>query len=312
MQTELASLPPRAMTKRRPKVNQEAVWGFVFISPWLVGFLIFTLGPVVASLVLSLTRYELITPPQWVGIDNYVTLMAEDRLFRFSLYNSAYYTLFSVLLGVAVAFGLAVLLNQKLPGMRIYRTAFYLPVVTSGVAVALLWVWLFNAQFGLINFLLRSIGLRGPGWLVDPKWAKPAFILMSLWGTGGTAIIFLAGLQGVPRSLYEAAAIDGANAWRRFWHVTVPMMSPVIFFNVVMGTIGSFQVFTQAYVMTEGGPQNATLFYVLYLFKQGFRLFRMGYAAAMAWILFVIILSLTLVQLRLARRWVYYEGELRG
>ncbi len=312
MQTGLTSPSPGSVVRRRRGINQEAFWGYVFISPWLVGLLLFVLGPVVASLVLSFTQYEIITPPRWVGIDNYVRLLTQDRLFRLSLYNTVYYTVFSVLLGVAVAFGLAVLLNQKLPGMRIYRTAFYLPVVTSGVAVALLWIWLFNPQFGLINFFLRSIGLRGPGWLVDPAWAKPAFILMSLWGTGGTAIIFLAGLQGVPASLYEAAAIDGAGAWHRFWHVTVPMMSPVVFFSIVMGIISSFQVFTQAYVMTEGGPQNATLFYVLHLFKEGFRMFHMGYAAAMAWILFVIILLLTLVQFRLAGRWVYYEGELRG
>lgn len=312
MHTRLAlpSLP--AAMRARVRMNREALWGFFFIFPWLVGFLIFTLGPVIASFLLSFTSYELITAPQWVGLKNYVTLLRDDRLFRVSLYNTAYYTLFSVLLGTAASFGLAVLLNQKLPGMRIYRTAFYLPVVTSGVAVALLWIWLLNPQFGLVNYLLRLIGLRGPGWLVDREWAKPAFVLMSLWGTGGTAIIFLAGLQGVPRSLYEAAAIDGASAWHRFRHVTVAMMSPIIFFSLVMGVIGSFQVFTQAYIMTGGGPQDATLFYVLYLFKQGFGMFRMGYAAAMAWILFIIILALTLLQLSMANRWVYYEGELRG
>jgi len=298
-----------APVRTRAKLGQEALWGYVFISPWLVGLLIFTLGPVVASFFLSFANYELITPPHWVGLKNYATLLTADSLFWKSLYNSAYYTLFSVPLGIAVAFALAMLLNLKLPAMRMYRTVFYLPVVTSGVAVALLWVWLFNPQFGLINYLLRLIGLRGPGWLVDQKWAKPAFVLMSVWGVGGTAVIFLAGLQGVPRSLYEAAAIDGANTWHRFRYVTVPMMSPVIFFNLVMGIIGSFQVFTQAYVMTSGGPQNATLFYVLYLFKQGFGMFRMGYAAAMAWILFVIILVLTLLQFKLAGRWVYYEAD---
>jgi multiple sugar transport system permease protein len=196
--------------------------------------------------------------------------------------------------------------------MKAYRTVFYLPTVTSGVAVSILWVWLFNPQFGLINYLLRLVGLPAPGWLVDPVWSKPAFILMSLWGVGGTAVIFLAGLQGVPRSLYEAAEIDGANTWQKFWNVTIPMMSSVIFFNLIMGVIGSFQVFTSAYVMTRGGPQNSTLFYVLYLFKKGFGMLQMGYAAAMAWILFLIILILTLIQFRLAERWVYYEGEARG
>lgn len=303
---------PKGFMKRWTGIHAEIVWGYIFISPWLIGFLIFTLGPVIASFLLSFTDYELVTPPRWIGLKNYITLLKDDRLFWVSLYNSAYYTFFSVPLGIIVAFALAMLLNLKLPGITIYRTIFYLPVVTSGVAVALLWIWLFNPQFGLINFLLRSIGLPGPGWLVDPAWAKPAFVLMSLWGVGGTVVIFLAGLQGVPRSLYEAAAVDGANAWHRFWNITVPMMSPVIFFNLIMGIIGSFQVFTQAYVMTGGGPQDATLFYVLYLFKQGFGMFRMGYAAAMAWILFVIILVLTLIQLKLAQRWVYYEGEIKG
>ena len=294
---------------RRRKVDRESIWGYVFVSPWIVGFLIFTLGPVIASFALSFTDYELIVAPVWVGFKNYRTLLTEDRLFGLALYNTAYYTVFSVPLGIIVAFLLGMLLNVQLPGMKIYRTVFYLPTVTSGVAVAILWIWLFNPQFGLINYILRSVGLPAPGWLVDPDWSKPAFILMSLWGVGGTAVIFLAGLQGVPRSLYEAAEIDGANSWQRFWHVTIPMMSSVIFFNSVMGVIGSFQVFTSAYVMTRGGPQDSTLFYVLYLFKKGFGMLQMGYAAALAWILFIIILLLTLLQLRLADRWVYYEGE---
>jgi len=294
---------------RRRKVNRESIWGYFFVSPWIVGFLIFTLGPVIASFALSFTDYELIVAPVWVGIKNYRILLTEDRLFRLALYNTAYYTAFSVPLGIIVAFLLGMLLNVQLPGMKIYRTVFYLPTVTSGVAVSILWIWLFNPQFGLINYILRSVGLPAPGWLVDPDWSKPAFILMSLWGVGGTAVIFLAGLQGVPRSMYEAAEIDGANSWQRFWHVTIPMMSSVIFFNLVMGVIGSFQVFTAAYVMTRGGPQDSTLFYVLYLFKKGFGMLQMGYAAALAWILFLIILLLTLLQLRLADRWVYYEGE---
>ncbi len=294
----------------RRGLSREARWGIFFVTPWVIGFLIFTLGPVLASLGLSFMDYELITAPTWRGLENYVELLSRDRLFGLSLYNTVYYTLFSVPLGLMAAFLLALLLNVKLPGMNIYRTVFYLPAVTSGVAVSLLWVWLFNPQFGLINHLLRSIGLPGPGWLVDEAWSKPAFILMSIWGVGGTAVIFLAGLQGVPRSLYEAAEIDGANTWQRFRNVTVPMMTPVIFFNMIVGIIGSFQVFTSAYVMTQGGPRESTLFYVLYLFRQGFKLLRMGYAASMAWILFIIIIILTLIQLRLSTRWVYYESEL--
>jgi multiple sugar transport system permease protein len=310
----MASNPALGRTGAAPRtqMRRETLWGYIFVAPWIIGFLIFTLGPVIASFALSFTDYELIVAPVWVGLKNYRTLLTQDRLFGLSLYNTAYYSFFSVPLGIIVAFLLAMLLNVQLPGMKVYRTVFYLPTVTSGVAVSILWIWLFNPQFGLINYLLRSIGLPAPGWLVDPTWSKPAFILMSLWGVGGTAVIFLAGLQGVPRSLYEAAEIDGANAWAKFWNVTVPMMSSVIFFNLIMGIIGSFQVFTSAYVMTRGGPQNSTLFYVLYLFKKGFGMLQMGYAAAMAWILFVIILLLTLMQFRLAERWVYYEGEARG
>jgi multiple sugar transport system permease protein len=295
---------------RRRGLSREARWGLFFVTPWVIGFIIFTLGPVLASLGLSFMDYELISAPIWRGLGNYIELLTKDRLFGLSLYNTVYYTLFSVPLGLLAAFLLALLLNVKLPGMNIYRTVFYLPAVTSGVAVSLLWIWLFNPQFGLINYLLRSIGLPGPGWLVDESWSKPAFILMSIWGVGGTAVIFLAGLQGVPRSLYEAAEIDGANTWQRFRNVTIPMMTPVIFFNMIVGIIGSFQVFTSAYVMTQGGPRESTLFYVLYLFRQGFKLLRMGYAASMAWILFIIIIILTLIQLRLSKKWVYYESEM--
>ncbi len=304
MQAGVAQAPQR----RSKAADREARWGWFFIGPWIVGFVIFTLGPVIASLGLSFTDYELITAPRWIGPKNYVDLFTNDRRFLVSLYNTAYYVVFSVPLGIIFAFTLSLLLNVKLRGMNVYRTVFYLPAVTSGVAVSLLWIWLFNPQFGLINYLLRQIGLPAPGWLADPAWSKPAFIVMSLWGVGGTAVIFLAGLQGVPRSLYEAAEIDGANTLQRFWNITVPMMTPVIFFNLIMGIIGSFQVFTQAYVMTGGGPQDSTLFYVLYLFRQGFGQLRMGYASAMAWILFIIILVLTLIQFRMADRWVYYEG----
>jgi multiple sugar transport system permease protein len=311
MQAGLAKSPARSAARRQSSfAAREARWGWFFIAPWIIGFLIFTLGPVVASFLLSFTDYELVTAPVWVGPKNYIELFTSDRLFGLSLYNTAYYVLFSVPLNIIAAFVLALLLNIRMRGMNFYRTVFYLPAVTAGVAVALLWTWLFNPQFGLVNYLLHFIGLNGPGWLVDPAWAKPAFIVMSMWGAGGTAVIFLAGLQGVPRSLYEAAEIDGANTWQRFWNITIPMMTPVIFFNLIMGTIASFQVFTAAYVMTSGGPQDSTLFYVLYLFRQGFQLLRMGYAAAMAWILFIIILVLTLIQFRLADRWVYYEGDM--
>lgn len=308
MESNLTVKPARSLASPSFRISREVLWGYIFIAPWIIGFLIFAVGPIIASFVLSFTRYELIGSASWIGLENFRSLLADDRLFWTSLYNTAYYTLFSVPLGIVVALLLAMLLNRPLRGIGVYRTLFYLPVVSSGVAISLLWIWLFNPQFGLINHILRLLNLPGPGWLVDPAWAKPALVFMSVWSVGGTVVIFLAGLQGVPRTLYEAASLDGAGAWRQFRHITVPMMSPVIFFNLIIGIIGSFQVFTQAYVMTGGGPQNATLFYVLYLFKQGFGLFRMGYAAAMAWILFLIILVLTLVQMTLARRWVYYAG----
>lgn len=311
MDADLARAQPGVATKRQSKMERrEALWGWFFIAPWLIGFVVFTLWPVLASLALSFTDYELITAPKWIGPKNFVDLFTRDRRFLLSLYNTVYYVAFSVPLSILTAFILSLLLNVRLRGMNVYRTVFYLPAITSGVAVSLLWIWLFNPQFGLINYLLRSVGLPAPGWLNDAAWAKPAFILMSLWSVGGTTVIFLAGLQGVPRSLYEACEIDGANTWQRFWNITVPMLTPVIFFNLILGIIASFQVFTQAYVMTQGGPQDATLFYVLYLFRQGFAQLRMGYAAAMAWILFIIILVLTLIQFRLANRWVYYEGDL--
>lgn len=310
MESKMTMKTAGAATGRPFRIAEQTFWGYIFIGPWLIGFVIFALGPIIASFGLSFTRYELITAPQWIGLGNYATLLSGDRLFWLSLYNTIYYTALSVPLGLTVAFLLAMLLNRRQPGIGVYRTLFYLPVVSSGVAISLLWIWLLNPQFGLINYLLRLVGLPGPGWLVDGAWAKPALVLMSMWSVGGTVVVFLAGLQGVPRTLYEAAALDGANGWARFRHVTLPMMSPVIFFNLIIGMIGSFQVFTQAYIMTGGGPQNATLFYVLHLFKQGFGLFRMGYAAALAWILFLIILVLTVVQMTLARRWVYYaSGE---
>jgi multiple sugar transport system permease protein len=271
--------------------------------------MIFVLGPIVASIILSFTKYELFTPPQWVGLSNYKELLFQDPLFPKSLYNTFYYVIFSVPLGVVVSLLLAMLLNQKLVGITWFRTIYYLPAVTSTVAVSLLWLWLFNPQWGLINTLLGMVGIKqGPGWLVDARWSKPALILTSIWGVGGSIVIYLAGLQSVPQQLYEAAEVDGANWWHKFWKITIPMISPVIFFNVIVSTIGAFQVFAQAYIITGGGPVDSTLFYVLYLFRNAFLLLRMGYAAAMAWILFIIVLILTLIQFRFANRWVYYEG----
>jgi len=298
---------PRTCIARR-----EARFGYLFISPWIIGFLLFVIGPLLASIWLSFTDYELFTPPVGIGFRNYQELLFKDPLYPLSLFNTVYYVIFAVPLGLIVSLLLALLVNQKVKGITVYRTIYYLPSVTSGVAISLLWLWLFNPQLGLINYILGKVGISGPGWLVEPKWAKPALIIMSLWGTGGAMVIFLAGLQGVPTHLYEASELDGANWWQKFRHVTLPMISPVILFNLIMGLIGSFQVFTQAFVMTQGGPSNATLFYVLYLFRNAFLLLRMGYAAAMAWILFLIVLVLTLFQLKFSSKWVYYETKLEG
>lgn len=297
------------MTRR---AKREAWEGVLLASPWLVGFFLFTAGPMIASFLLSFTQWNGIAPVQdlrWVGGDNYTRLFLNDPSFVKAVRNTAFYAFFSVPLGMSTALALALLLNQRVRGMAYFRTIFYLPSVVSGVATAMLWLWLFNPSFGGINWVLHRLGLPEPGWLTDESTAMWVFILMSIWGVGNTMLINLAGLQGVPDHLYEAATLDGAGSIMRFWHVTLPMLSPTLLFNLVMGIIGSFQVFTSAYVMTEGGPNEATLFYVLYLYQKAFEQFQMGYASAMAWILFAIVLSLTLLVFRSSRMWVYYEGE---
>lgn len=291
-----------------PQSKRHAVTGYVFITPWLVGLLTFTLFPILAVLFLGFTRYGVFDVPRWVGLDNYWKLVSDDRLFRISLGNTLYYVIVSVPLRIAAGFLLALALNAKIRGVTVYRALFYVPSIVPQVAGVLLFVWLFQPQIGLLNFLLHLVGIKGPNWLGRPEWAKPAIVFMSLWGIGGGMIIYLAGLQSVPHHLYEAAEIDGANQLRRFWAVTVPMMTPTILFNLVMGLIGSFQVFTTAYIATGGGPMNSTLFYMLQLYRLGFRDFKMGYASAMAWILFLLVLALTLFVFRSSTSWVYYES----
>jgi multiple sugar transport system permease protein len=289
--------------------------GYFFVAPWCIGFLIFTAGPMVASLLLSFTSWTMLSPPSWVGLENFERLLTGDSLFVRSLWNTTFYVLLSVPLATCLALGLALLLDQKVRGMSVFRTIFFLPSVTNVVAISVLWLWVFNPEFGLLNSTLRFVGIEGPLWLQSETWAKPALVLMSLWGVGGSMIIFLAALQGVPHELHEAAQLDGATPFRRFIHITLPMISPALFFSLIMGLIGGFQVFTQAFVMSgtaqpgsEGGPSNATLFMVLYLYKKAFMDFKMGYASAIAWVLFFIILLLTLAQKRLGQRWVHYEA----
>jgi len=283
----------------------------LFISPWIAGFVLFTAFPMIYSLFLSFTKYDLLGPPEFVGFSNFER-MVSDHLFLTALGNTAFYTLLAVPIQLLLALFMALLLNQKLRGINVFRTALYLPTVTPTVAFVVLFVYMYNPEFGIFNAILGWFGVPKQGWLTDPNLAKPAFIIMSLWHVGGQMVIFLAGLQAVPETLVEAASIDGAGKLRRFWHVTVPMISPVIFFNLVLGIIGSFQVFTDAFIITEGGPAGATLVYLLHLYRQAFRSFHMGYGAAMGWFLFMIVLILTMIQLWLSRRWVYYEAAMPG
>lgn len=291
--------------------QREALDFYIGISPWAIGFLLFGGGPIIASFVLSFMDWKILAAPHWTGFANYRHLLLGDKIFKASLGNTLYYTAFSVPLGILASMMLAFLVNQKVAGQNIFRTIYYLPSVTSGVAVALLWVWIFNANFGLINYALSLIGIRGPGWLADVRWAKPALVLMSLWGVGGGMVIFLAGLQGMPEHLYDAAKIDGAGAWALLRHLTLPMLTPTIFFMLVTSVIGSLQTFTNVYVMTNGGPGTATLMYGLYIYQNAFTFLKMGYACALSWVLFGVILGLTWLQFRVGSRWVYYEAELR-
>ncbi len=289
--------------------RREALEGYLWISPWLIGFLIFSLGPIIASFYLSLTKYKIGGVPQWVGFANYQEAFFNDKLFWPSLGRTAYYSVAVVILGVVLSLFAAILLNQDLRGKSFFRALFYLPSLTPLVSLALLWTWLLHPKLGLMNYLLTFVGIEGPGWLVDRAWAIPSLILISLWASvgGGRMIIFLAGLQGVPKEIYESADLDGANSWQRFWSITVPLISPVIFFNVILGVIGSFGVFSLAYIATAGGPNYATWFFMLHLYYNAFDYFQMGYASALAWVFFLIIFVLSFLQIKLSNRWVYYE-----
>jgi len=300
----------RALKERQ----REEIIAYALVSPWVIGFIIFTLGAMAASLVLSFTETDMLTL-RWVGLDNFKMLFSADKtrsLFWVSLYNTGYYVLLSIPFVMVTGFLLAVLLNQNVRGQTTYRNIYYLPSVLPSIAVSLLWLWLFHRDFGILNYLLSLVGIKGPAWLFSVHWAKPALLIMSVWGAGGNMLIFLGGLQAIPTQLYEAATIDGAGSLRRFFSVTIPMMSPTLFFVLVTDVIGSFQVFTSAYIMTAGGPNNSTLMYVLYLYNLAFQQFRFGYASALAWVFFVIIMAFTVLLFRSSSVWVYYEGEIGG
>lgn len=302
-----------AMTRTRWTLThrrKEAIAGYLFIAPWVIGFVVLILGPIIASFYLSFTTYQVVKPPVWSGLHNYRNLI-HDALFWKAMKVTTTYVAISLPLTLALSFLVALLMNQKVRFVGFWRTIYYLPNLVPLVASTLLWLWLLNPNYGLVNGLLGRIGVHGPLWLQSTKWALPSLILMSLWGVGGPTLIYLAGLQGIPTDLYEAVALDGGGAWAKFVTVTIPQMSPVIFFNLILGIIAGFQVFAQPLIMTNGGPRYATLFVVLYLYQNAFRDFQMGYASAIAWVLFMAIMAVTLVTFRLSSYWVYYEGEAR-
>lgn len=288
--------------------RQQWYAGIICAAPWIIGFVLFTGGPILFSIVMSFCHYDILNPPRWTGFANYQWILREDPLFWRSLGNTLY-MLIGVPIGLVVSLALALLLNMKIRGIALYRTLYYLPAIVPAVAASILWIWIFNPTHGALNTFLARIGIQGPAWLQDQFWSKPSLIIMMLWGAGGGMIIWLAGLKGIPAHLYEAAEVDGAGPVRRFITITLPLLTPYILFNLVMGTIGTLQIFSQAYIMTEGGPVNSTLFYVYHLFNKAFRYLQMGEASAMAWILFVIIFALTMLQLWSSKRWVHYEAD---
>lgn len=305
--------PARRRGRMRFALSAESRAGWLAISPWLIGFAVFTAFPFLASLYFSFTKYDVINPPQWIGLENYDRLFTRDRLFPLALRNTLMYALMYVPLHLVTSLAIALLLNEARKARGIFRTAFYLPSMTPAVATAYLWVWMLNPNDGLINRTLRWLHLPAPAWTVDPFWTKPTIVISQVWMMGSAMILFLAALQGVPKDLYEAATLDGAGRWERFRSVTLPMISGVTFFLATVSIIASLNVFTQGYVMfdKDGGPQNSALFIVMYLFKRAFGsgYFQMGYASAIAWVLFLLVLAITALQFALSKRWVYYEHE---
>lgn len=305
-----AGMPPGTKRgKPRSIARTEARLSYLFIAPALIGFVCFTFLPMMFSLVMSFMDYGIITPPKFVGLDNWTTMLFKDPLVWHSLGVTLYYALGSVVLTSVIAFFVAILMNQKVIGQRIFRTIYYMPAVISGVPVALLWSWLFHPSIGVFNTILGFFGIHGPYWLTSPEWVIPSLIIMSTWSVGGAMVIYLAGLQGVPQDLYEAAQLDGAGPFRKAWNVTIPMVSPIIFFNLILSIISAMQAFTQAYVMTDGGPINQSLFSVLYIYRNAFAYFKMGYASSLAWLLFIVIGIITIIVFKTSKFWVYEESD---
>jgi multiple sugar transport system permease protein len=297
--------------RRTPSKAREALYGYLFLTPWVLGLLIFLVGPMIASLYYSLTSYNVLRPPEFIGLANFRRALFEDDLFWPSLGRTFRYAFYSVPLGMVGSLALALLLNQNLWGTSSFRTMFFLPYVTPVVATAILFQWLFHTQLGPVNVGLSAIGIKGPGWLTDKDWALPTLVLIALWGSlgGNRMMVFLAGLQGVPESLYEAAELDGAGALRKFVNITLPMISPTLFFNLVLGIIGALKVFAMSFIATQGGPNYATWFYALHIYRHAFQYFEMGYSSCLAWMFAIVLFTFTLLQVRLSNRWVFYAGE---
>ncbi len=301
----------RSWSSLSSREQREAIAGYLFISPWLIGFVVFFAGPILASFVVSFTRWNIVGTPQWVGLANYKNIFTNDPLFRQAVKVTFTYALIFLPLDMILGISVAVAMNQKLRGIGIFRTLFYMPYVVPQIAAALVWMWVLSARFGLVNSALRLGGIEGPNWLGSPKYVLISIVIMSLWGVGGSAVIYLAGLQNIPQVLYEAATVDGANAFQRFRRITLPMLTPTIFFQLVLGLIGVFQTFTPAFIAAgrTGGPLQAGLFYMLYIFNRSFDALRLGYGSALSWIMTVFILIVTLLIFRSSRYWVHYEAE---
>lgn len=291
--------------------RREAIAGYLFISPWMIGFVVFFAGPILASFVLSFTRWNIVGTPKWVGLANYERILTADPYFEKAVSVTLKYAVFYLPLEVIVGILIAVILNQKLRGIGIFRTMYYMPYIVPKVASSLVWVWVLNPRYGLVNTILDSTGIEGPNWLGDPDYVLASIIIMALWGVGGSAVIYLAGLQNIPQQMYEAATVDGAGAFQKFFRITLPMLSPTIFFQLVLGLIGTFQTFTPAFIAAgrTGGPLQSGLFYMLYIYNRSFESMRMGYGSALAWIMTVFIMIITLVVFRSSKYWVYYETE---
>jgi multiple sugar transport system permease protein len=301
------------MQLRRGKTRFErkiSLFGMIFALPWILGLILFNVYPLFMSAYYSFTSYSILEKGSWVGLQNYQTLF-KDEVFWISIYNTLYFTFIYVPLSIVFGVSLALLLNMKIRGQGFYRTLFFIPSLVPPVATTIIWIWLLNPQYGLVNYWLGEIGISGPAWIGSEEWSKPSLILMSLWGTGQAVVIYLAGLQDIPQDYYDASHVDGANTWQRIRHITLPLLTPVIFFNLIMGTIGALQNFVLPFTLTngQGTPANSMMFYVMYLYTNGFSYLKMGYASAMAWILFLLVVVLTAVIFLSQKRWVHYQGR---